>query len=104
MIKPALFDIVELLVSLPEHHLKVGTRGAIVECYNDEDFEIEFANETGETTDLCTLSRQKFIVVWKSTTQQWLPASEKVAAILNQLSESKQEEILNYARFIYQKT
>lgn len=103
MIKPELFDIVELLVNLPEHNLFVGTQGTIVESHSDEDFEVEFANESGETSALCTLSHSKFIVVWKSATQQWLTASEKVVAILNQLSESKQEEILNYVRFIYQK-
>lgn len=91
MTKPELLDIVELLVNLPEHNLFVGARGTIVECYSDEDFEVEFANESGETAALCTLSRPKFIVVWKSATQQWLTASEKVVAILNQLSESKKK-------------
>lgn len=103
MIQPELFDVVELLVNLPEYNLFLGAQGTIVECYNDEDFEVEFANEAGETTALCTLPRQNFIVVWKSSSKQWLPIADKVAAILNQLSESKQEEVLNYARFIYQR-
>ena len=103
MTKPELFDIVELLVNLPESNQLIGTQGTIVECHDEENFEIEFTNEEGETTALCPLSRQQFIVVWKSTTKQWLPVSEKITAILNQLSENKQEEILNYARFIYQK-
>ena len=100
---PEPFDIVELLVSLPEHNLLVGIQGAIVEQYSDNDFEVEFSNEAGETLALCTLPRQKFIVVWKSTTQQWLTAAERITAILQQLPERQQEEILNYARFIYQK-
>jgi hypothetical protein len=100
---PEPFDIVELLVSLPEHNLLVGTQGAIIEQYSDDDFEIEFSNEAGETLTLCTLPRQKFIVVWKSATQQWLTAAERITAILQQLPERQQEEILNYARFIYQK-
>jgi len=67
---PELFDVVELLVNLPEYDRQMGEQGTIVECYNDRDFEIEFANDRGETTGLCTLSRNQFIVVWKSNTQQ----------------------------------
>ena len=104
MINPEPFDIVELLVNLPEDNLFVGAQGAIVEQYSDNDFEVEFSNDAGETLALCTLSRQKFIVVWKSATQQWLTASEKLTAILSQLPAGQQEEILNYARFIYQKS
>lgn len=100
---PKSFDIVELLVNLPEHNLFVGAQGAIVEQYSSNDFEIEFSNEAGETLALCTLPRTKFIVVWRSTTQQWLTAAEKITAILSQLSEPQQEEILNYVRFIYHK-
>ena len=100
---PELFDIVELLVNLPEHDRRVGEQGSIVECYNDRDFEVEFANDRGETTGLCTLSRQQFIVVWKSNTKQWLTASEQIVAILDCLSERKQEKVLNYARFLCQK-
>lgn len=70
IMNPEPFDIVELLVSLPEDNLLVGTQGAIVEQYSDNDFEVEFSNEAGETLALCTLPQQKFIVVWKSATQQ----------------------------------
>ena len=34
MIKPELFDLVELLVDLPEHNLIMGEQGTIVEDYN----------------------------------------------------------------------
>lgn len=103
MINPEPFDIVELLVNLPEHNLFVGAQGAVVEQYSSDDFEVEFSNKAGETLALCTLPRQKFIVVWQSTTQQWLTAAERITAILQQLPENQHEEILNYARFIYQK-
>ncbi|WP_448573138.1 DUF4926 domain-containing protein [Trichothermofontia sp.] len=103
MITPEPFDIVELLVNLPEHNLFVGAQGAIVERYSDQDFEVEFSNEKGETLALCTLPSQSFIVVWQSATQQWVSVSEKIAAIINQMPERQQEEILNYARFLYQK-
>ncbi|MGC1310518.1 MAG: DUF4926 domain-containing protein [Phormidesmis sp.] len=102
MAKPELFDVVELLVNLPEHDQSIGGQGTIVECYDDHDFEVEFVNDDGETTALCTLSSEQFIVVWKSATQQWLPTAEKISEILSQLSENKQEEVFNYARSIYQ--
>ncbi|MFN6272784.1 MAG: DUF4926 domain-containing protein, partial [Microcystis sp.] len=44
MIKPELFDLVELLVDLPEHNLIMGEQGTIVEDYNDGCYEIEFSN------------------------------------------------------------
>ena len=53
MIKPEVFDIVELIVNLPEHNQFIGSQVAIVECYDDHHFEIEFSNEDGETTALC---------------------------------------------------
>jgi hypothetical protein len=65
MIEPELFDAIELLVDLPEENLCAGVRGAIVECYEDGKYEVEFTNEEGETLALSTLSSDKFIVVWK---------------------------------------
>lgn len=64
MIKPNLFDVVEMLVDLPEIGLQVGDRGAIVEEYSDRAYEIEFTNPQGETLALHTLSPEQFIVVW----------------------------------------
>ena len=52
MIKAQLFDTVELLVDLTENNLHAGARGAIVEQYDDEHFEVEFINEIGETEQL----------------------------------------------------
>jgi hypothetical protein len=103
MIKPEVLDIVELLVNLPEQKQFVGDRGTIVECYDDDHFEIEFVNDSGETTALCPLSSQEFIVVWKATNKQWLTIPDKVNALINNLSQEKQKEVLDFARFIYQK-
>jgi len=44
MIRPELFDVVELLIDLPEHNLQAGVRGAIVEEYANQHYEIEFTN------------------------------------------------------------
>ena len=101
--KPELFDLVELLVNLPEQNLSIGDRGAIVECLDQTYFEIEFTNEAGETTALCPLSIQQFMVVWQSETKQWLATADKIKWMSDRLSEEKREELLHFARFLYQK-
>ncbi len=101
--QPELLDIIELLVNLPEFNQFIGTQGTIVESHDRNNFEVEFSNKDGETTALCVLSSQQFIVVWKAKTKQWLTTSDKIAAIFNNLSESKREEVLDFARFLYQK-
>ncbi|MGA7935986.1 MAG: DUF4926 domain-containing protein [Kovacikia sp.] len=89
MTNPELFDIVELQVNLPEANRVIGDRGTIVECYTDEDFEVEFVTKAGETLALCTLSRQQFVVVWQSATQQWLPVREDYSQIKDKLFEGE---------------
>ncbi|NJR48107.1 MAG: DUF4926 domain-containing protein, partial [Hyellaceae cyanobacterium CSU_1_1] len=42
MTQPELFDVVELLIDLPESNLRAGVQGAIVECYQDNNYEVEF--------------------------------------------------------------
>lgn len=101
--QPELLDIVELLVNLPEYNLVIGTQGTIVECHDLDNFEVEFSNEHGETTALCVISSQQFIVVWTAKTKQWLSTSDKITAIFKNLSETKREEVLDFARFLYQK-
>ena len=103
MTSPELFDVVELLVDLPEHNLRVGVQGAIVECDRDDSYEIEFSNSDGETLALCALSARQFVVVWSAKTKTWLPISERVAAILNNLDNKRQEEVLDFARFLCHK-
>ena len=68
MIKPELFDVIELLVDLPEVEINAGELGTIVEKYDDRAYEVEFANDDGETLALLVLTPEKFIVVWKSET------------------------------------
>jgi Domain of unknown function (DUF4926) len=125
--KPELFDVVELLVNLPEHKqsiaprparqvpeciraklsqvapLAIGTQGTIIECHDPNHFEVEFSNENGETITLCVLSPQQFMVVWQARTKQWLTTTDKITSIFSNLPENKQEQILDFARFLYQK-
>lgn len=100
---PELFDVIELLAKLPEHNLRSGSQGAIVECYPDSTCEVEFSNQEGETLALCRLSSEQFIVVWKAKTKTWLSVSEKIAATIAHLSEERRREVLDFARFLYQR-
>ena len=103
MMQPSLLDIVELVVNLTKHNLFMGDQGTIVECYDENHFEVEFINDTGETTALCSLSTQQLIVVWKANTKQWLTTADKMAAMIEHLSEEKRQEVFDFARFIHQR-
>ena len=103
MTEPELFDVVELLVDLPEDNLRAKVRGAVVECYDDNNYEVEFTNQEGETLALCTLSSKQFIIVWKAKTKSWLPVSEQIAAVISHLSEERKRELLDFARSLYQR-
>jgi hypothetical protein len=72
MNKPELLDVIELLVDIPKFSLRKGEQGTIIEDYEDGIYEIEFANKKGEATAICSISEDKFIVVWSSKTEQWL--------------------------------
>jgi hypothetical protein len=96
-----LFDVVELLVSMPEYNLLAGARGAVVHCHPDGAYEVEFTNEEGETVALCPLSPQQFLVVWRAKTRSWTPIAEQVAALLARLPERAELEVLDFARFLH---
>ena len=49
-------DIVVLTKDLPEHKLKQGDVGAVVEVYSPEAFEVEFVTGSGHTQALVTLN------------------------------------------------
>jgi len=100
MIKPTLYDTIELLIDLPENNLRGGIQGAIVHQYNESDFEVEFANSQGETESLCLLSLNQFIVIWQAETAQPVSVLEQVAQIVARLPEAPQVEVLDFARFL----
>lgn len=102
MIKPELFDLVELLVDLPEHNLIMGEQGTIVEDYNDGCYEIEFSNDRGETIALCPLQIQQFIILWKANSKTWLSLTEKLTALIDKLPKEKQQKVLDFTRSLYQ--
>ncbi|NJN22929.1 MAG: DUF4926 domain-containing protein [Leptolyngbya sp. RL_3_1] len=102
MIKPDLFDVVELTVDVPQHNLQAGDRGSIVEKHTDTVYEVEFANAYGETLVFTSFSTSQFIVVWRSDTQSWVPLEERIAAMIASLPEERKEQVLNFARSLYQ--
>ncbi len=79
MIQAELFDVVELLADLPEHGLQAGMQGAIVECYGDDAYEVEFTDRDGATIALCVLTSEQFMVAWQARTKSWLPIAERLA-------------------------
>jgi hypothetical protein len=53
--KLSLLDTVVLKRDLPEHGLRAGDIGAVVELYGDDGIEVEFARASGQTKALVTL-------------------------------------------------
>ena len=51
----ALLDTVVLNRDLPEHGLRAGDLGAVVEVYSAEGVEVEFVRASGQTKALVTL-------------------------------------------------
>lgn len=50
-----LFDTVVLVRDLPEHGLRKGDLGAVVEVYEPDGVEVEFVTPNGRTQSLLTL-------------------------------------------------
>ena len=103
MIKPELFDVVELVIDVPDHNLRSGVRGAIVHCHAGDIYEVEFINEEGETVAIFPLSADRFIVVWQAATGTWLPIAEQIAALIAHLPEETGREVLDFARFLIER-
>jgi len=102
MIKPELYDVIELLTDLPQVEIKAGQLGTIVDKHNENAYEVEFANDGGETLALLALTPEKFIVVWKSETHSWVSLADRVSAMLEVLPEERQKQVLNFTRSLYQ--
>jgi Domain of unknown function (DUF4926) len=100
MKSPELFDVVELLVNLPEPGLQLGAQGAIVEVYPDRSYEVEFTNGSGETIALVALMAAQFVVVWRSGSNTSVPVAERFEALMATLPEEALQEVFDFARFI----
>ena len=99
-----LFDVVEFTVDLPQRDLRAGQRGTLVEHRADDAYEVEFANETGETQALVALGEDHFIIVWRAQSRTWVPVAEQVAALVASLPERTRQEVLDFTRFLYERS
>jgi hypothetical protein len=97
----ALFDVVELIVDIPERGLRAGMQGTIVDCHACDTYEVEFANEAGETLSFLALRSDQFIVVWQAKTKTWVPLGERIAALTARLPDQAAEELLDFACFLH---
>ncbi len=59
-------DTVVLVHDVPQHDLRTGDVGAVVEVYDDGTLEIEFVRPSGETQALVTLERSDIRSVTKT--------------------------------------
>lgn len=100
MIKPELYDVVELIYPAEKGMVPPGTEGTIVLKHSENTFEVEFVNESGETLALCTLTRDQFLVVWQATTELPVPLAEQVAQLVELLPQAARAEVLDFARFL----
>ena len=48
--------MVELIKDLPEQRLRAGMRGAVVDRYGNDEYEVEFVGGSGETLALLALN------------------------------------------------
>ena len=56
-------DIVALLKPLVEHHIAKGAIGTVVYVYDQDNFEVEFADLKGQTYALLALSSQDILLL-----------------------------------------
>jgi Domain of unknown function (DUF4926) len=56
-----LLDVVALAENLPKQNLWRGEIGAVVECYPDDVYEVEFVAQDGYTYALVTVRGEQFI-------------------------------------------
>ena len=100
IIKPQLFDTVELIRPLPEHNVAAGIRAVLAHQYDDDTFDLEVVDDKGWTEAVFMLSAKDFIVVWCNETGEYVSEEDKVAQIVARLPESKKLSVFDFARFL----
>jgi len=56
-------DVVALLTTFPEERLSKGAIGTVVHIYNNNFYEVEFADMKGQTYALLTLPAEKLLLL-----------------------------------------
>ncbi|HEX9867771.1 MAG TPA: DUF4926 domain-containing protein [Candidatus Tectomicrobia bacterium] len=63
-----LLDVVALTIDVPQHNLHRGEIGAVVECYTDHTYDVEFVAQDGYTYALVTLRAEQLIPLREKAT------------------------------------
>jgi hypothetical protein len=100
MLKPELFDVVEMLYPIPGTSIVAGESGTIVHVHDSHVFEVEFANQKGETSGIHTVSRDQFIIIWQAATGAEVALAEQVAQVVALLPADAKGAVLDFARFL----
>jgi len=59
-----LFDVVALIEDIPEHHLRRGQVGTIVEVFEEgKAFEVEFSDQSGRTYESIGIDPSKMMIL-----------------------------------------
>ena len=73
-----LLDVVELIRDLPEQRLPAGMRGAVVDRYGNDEYEVEFGGGNGETVALLALNGK--LELKRAAVSESLPENPNEAA------------------------
>ena len=100
-----LFDVVELIVDVPQQALYAGMQGTVLAMHgNGEAFEVEFSDEQGRVLSFLALAPEQFVVIWRAQRREWVPLAERVAELVARLPEPTGAEVLDFARFLSSRT
>lgn len=100
MIKPAVYDTVELLHEqhTDDYILPAGTHGTVIHQYADQIYGVEFINSGSRIPFEVVLMAQQLTVIWQASSRQQVPLSEQLAQVIDHLPEPEQAELLAVAR------
>jgi hypothetical protein len=100
-----LFDVVELIVDLPQQGLYAGMCGTVLEMHGaGQAFEVEFSDEQGQVVSFLALPPEHFVVIWRAQERQWVSTPERLAQLVARLPEPVGAEVLDFARFMAVRT
>ena len=81
-----LFDVVELIVDLPQQRLYAGMRGTVLEVHgNGKAFEVEFSDEQGQVLSFLAVSPEQFAVAWAWSGATVGSSAERIAELVARL-------------------
>jgi hypothetical protein len=72
----------------------------VVHQHTPDDYEVEFADEEGDTIDVLALRMDQFIIVWRAKTGQWVSVSKQVSDMIERLPNDAALEVLDFTRYV----